>query len=144
MDDPYRLSRFVTAQNDDDTYASVVAELRAGHKVTHWMWFIFPQIVGLGHSATAREYAISNVAEARAYLDHPVLGARLLECTQLLLATNDRTATQILGATDAMKLRSSMTLFHAADPTNSVYQQVLDKYFQSQPDEATATRLNQQ
>jgi uncharacterized protein (DUF1810 family) len=115
MDDPWRLDRYVTAQERGGTYQRAVAELRAGAKVSHWMWFVFPQIAGLGMSAMSREYAISSIAEARAYLDHPVLGPRLVECAGIVAGTEGRSAEQIFGPVDAMKLRSSMTLFAAAD-----------------------------
>jgi uncharacterized protein (DUF1810 family) len=115
MGDPWRLDRYVTAQERGGTYQRAVAELRAGAKVSHWMWFVFPQIAGLGMSAVSREYAISSIAEARAYLDHPVLGPRLVECAGIVAGTEGKSAEQIFGPVDAMKLRSSMTLFAAAD-----------------------------
>ena len=142
MTDPYDLQRFVVAQRH--SYDDAVAELRSGRKTTHWMWFVFPQIAGLGHSPTARTYAITSLAEARAYLAHPVLGHRLRECTSILIALPDgpgRTAEQIFGGIDAMKLRSSMTLFLHADPGEKVFRQVLDKYFGSAPDPATEERI---
>jgi len=111
MNDPYRLNRFLIAQDRGDTYAAAVAELRAGRKVSHWMWFVFPQIAGLGRSPMAQEFAISSLAEARAYLAHPVLGARLVESARILRDLDGRSAQEILGGIDAMKLRSSMTLF---------------------------------
>src|SRR4051794_7666052 len=114
MGDPYDLSRFVTAQ--DGVYPDVVAELRRGRKTGHWMWFIFPQVAGLGRSSMAQRYAIGSLTEARAYLQHPVLGPRLVECATILLGNSDSTAEQILGTVDAMKLRSSMTLFQRAAP----------------------------
>jgi len=123
-------------------YQDAVAELRAGAKVSHWMWFVFPQIAGLGMSAISREYAISGVAEARAYLRHPVLGPRLLECAGILTQTDGKSAKAILGSVDAMKLRSSMTLFGAADPEQSVFGTVLRKYFNGDLDEATLARLS--
>src|SRR5215813_3869347 len=116
MDDPYNLERFVAAQDADGTYQNALAELRAGNKSGHWMWFVFPQIAGLGQSPTSRRYAIGSLAEARAYLRHPLLGPRLLECAAILLGTHRRTAEQIFGGIDATKLRSSMTLFRLADP----------------------------
>jgi uncharacterized protein (DUF1810 family) len=139
--DPYRLERFVAAQDRGGTYLRAVAELRAGAKVSHWMWFVFPQVAGLGSSAVAREYAISGLAEARAYLGHPVLGARLVECAGIVAATDGKTAEAIFGPVDAMKLRSSMTLFGAADPDQPVFDEVVRKYFGGQPDEATLARL---
>lgn len=113
MNDPYRLRRFENAQNQG-TYEAAVTELRAGRKASHWMWFIFPQIAGLGHSSMSRTYAISSLSEAEAYLTHPVLGPRLIECARILTGLTGRTAEEIFGATDAMKLRSSMTLFARA------------------------------
>ena len=141
MDDPYRLERFVQAQDTDGTFQRAVAELRAGRKVTHWMWFVFPQVEGLGLSAMSQRYAISGLAEARAYLQHPVLGTRLVECATVLAATDGKSAAEILGAVDAMKLRSSMTLFAAAAPDQPAFGAVLTKYFGGSPDEATLARL---
>jgi len=148
--DPWRLERFVAAQDRGGTYRGAVAELRAGAKVSHWMWFVFPQIAGLGMSAMAREYAISSIAEARAYLDHPVLGPRLVECAGIVAGTEGRSAERIFGPVDAMKLRSSMTLFAAAagggeqdpgEPGGNVFRAVLAKFFDGAADEATLTRL---
>jgi uncharacterized protein (DUF1810 family) len=141
MDDRYDLERFVEAQNAGGTYDQVTAELREGQKVSHWMWFVFPQIAGLGRSATARQYAISSVDEAKAYLAHPVLGPRLLECTGIVAMLSGRTAPEIFGELDAHKLRSSMTLFHAAAPDEPAFAQVLDVYFDGLKDEATTQRL---
>ena len=142
MDDPYRLERFVVAQDRAGTYRQAVAELRAGRKQSHWMWFVFPQIAGLGSSPMAREFAIETLAEARAYLAHPVLGPRLAECSQILnAAAHGTTATEILGPIDAMKLRSSMTLFAAAAPEWQTFADVLGRFFDGQPDEATLERL---
>ena len=137
MDDPYDLARFVAAQDADGTYDQATAELRAGSKVSHWMWFVFPQIAGLGHSSVSRRYAIRSVAEARAYLDHPVLGPRLVECATIVAGLAGRTAEQIFGGIDAQKLRSSMTLFLQAAPGEPVFQRVLDRYFGGKPDPAT-------
>jgi uncharacterized protein (DUF1810 family) len=137
VDDPYDLGRFVTAQDSGGSYERAVAELRRGAKVSHWMWFVFPQIAGLGHSATARHFAISSIAEARAYLAHPVLGPRLAECTGIVAGLAGRTAEQIFGGIDALKLRSSMTLFRLADPEQEVFGQVLDRYYEGSPDAAT-------
>ena len=142
--DPYRLERFAAAQDLGGTYERAVAELRAGVKVSHWMWFVFPQVAGLGMSAMAREFAISSVAEAGAYLAHPVLGPRLRECARIVADTEGGTAERIFGPVDAMKLRSSMTLFEAADPAKAdqnVFRAVLAKYFDGVPDEATLARL---
>jgi uncharacterized protein (DUF1810 family) len=141
MDDRYDLERFVQAQNAGGTYDQVTTELREGQKVSHWMWFIFPQIAGLGRSETARRYAISWVDEANAYLAHPVLGPRLLECTGIVAMLSGRSAAEIFGTLDAQKLRSSMTLFHAAAPDEPAFRQVLDVYFDGQQDEATTQRL---
>jgi len=140
-DDHYRLERFVAAQDSGGTYQRAVAELRAGAKVSHWMWFVFPQVAGLGMSAMSREYAIAGLAEARAYLSHPVLGPRLLECAGILAGTEGKSAEAILGPVDAVKLRSSMTLFGAADPDQPVFGTVLRKYFGGLPDEATLARV---
>jgi uncharacterized protein (DUF1810 family) len=136
--DPYDLERFVAAQNAGGTYDHATAELRQGQKTSHWMWFVFPQIAGLGHSPTSRMYAISSLAEARAYLAHPVLAPRLAECAEIVYGVQDRTAEQIFGGIDAQKLRSSMTLFLHADPGAHVFRQVLDKYFGGIGDPGTA------
>ena len=141
MDDPYRLDRFLQAQDSGGTFQRAVAELRAGRKVSHWMWFIFPQIAGLGLSATSQRYAISGLTEARAYLEHPVLGPRLIECATILAATDGKSAAEILGSVDAMKLRSSMTLFAVAARDQPAFSAVLTKYFGGTPDEATLARL---
>jgi uncharacterized protein (DUF1810 family) len=139
--DPYRLGRFVAAQDRGGTYQRALAELRAGLKVSHWTWFVFPQIAGLGFSAMAREYAISSLAEARAYLAHPVLGGRLAECAGALIAVDGKSAEDILGPVDAMKVRSSMTLFQAAAPGEAIFADVLGRYFGGIADEATTSRL---
>src|SRR5215469_383432 len=133
MSDPYQLERFTAAQDQDGTYERAVAELRAGRKVSHWMWFIFPQIEGLGFSAISRRYAISSLDEARAYLTHPVLGPRLTQAANIVAGAEGKSAEQIFGPVDALKLRSSMTLFGAADPDESVFSKVLDKYFAGTP-----------
>lgn len=135
------LRRFESAQDSGGTYGTAVSELRLGHKVGHWMWYIFPQIVGLGVSATSQKYAISSLQEAQAYLAHPVLGPRLLDCARIVAALDGPTAAEIFGSVDAMKLRSSMTLFGRAAPDEPVFQQVLEKYFDGRPDEATLARL---
>ena len=139
MTDPFDLQRFVTAQ--DEVYDDVVAELAAGHKESHWMWFVFPQVAGLGFSRNAEFYAIGSRAEALAYLEHPALGARLTECAELLLAVKGRTATRILGSPDDVKLRSSMTLFSQVAAQGSVFTKVLEKYYGGMPDPATLTAL---
>jgi uncharacterized protein (DUF1810 family) len=140
--DPYRLRRFTLAQDEGKTYEAAVAELRAGRKRSHWMWFIFPQISGLGQSPVSKTYAIASLAEAAAYLADPVLGARLTECSRILTELTGGTAQDIFGATDAMKLRSSMTLFARAAPEQPLFQQVLDQYFGGQADPATDRLLN--
>lgn len=133
--DPFDLSRFVTAQ--ENVYAHALAEIRAGRKRTHWMWYIFPQIDGLAVSSTSKFYAMKSLDEARAYLDHPVLGPRLRECAQALLDVNGPTAHQIFGAPDDIKLRSCVTLFAIVSPPGSVFDQVLQKYFAGEPDPRT-------
>jgi uncharacterized protein (DUF1810 family) len=134
------LERFVTAQDSAGTYQHAVAELRKGRKTSHWMWFIFPQIAGLGRSAMAQAYAINNLAEAQAYLAHPVLGPRLVECATLVASHQGLSAEQIFGGIDAIKLRSSMTLFAHADPDQEVFGQVIDQYFEG-PDPETERRI---
>jgi len=137
MDDPYDLQRFVLAQDAGATYQHAVEELRRGQKTSHWMWFVFPQIAGLGLSPTSQRYAISSLDEAREYLGHPVLGPRLVQCAEIVAAVEHRTALQIFGGIDAQKLRSSMTLFMRAAPEQPVFQDVLDRYFNGLPDPAT-------
>jgi uncharacterized protein (DUF1810 family) len=141
MDDPYDLARFVAAQDAHGTYHQATAELRAGSKASHWMWFVFPQITGLGQSPVSRRYAIRSLAEAEAYLAHPVLGPRLVECATIVAGLADRTAEQIFGSIDAQKLRSSMTLFLYTGPAEPVFRQVLDQYFGGTPDPATEQRI---
>ncbi len=134
--DPYDLKRFMAAQ--EGVYGGVLAELGSGRKRSHWMWFIFPQIDGLGHSPTAMYYAIKNMAAARAFLDHPVLGARIRECAEAVLAIEGRSASEIFGYPDDMKLKSSMTLFASvAEDPESVFNRVLDKYYGGGKDSAT-------
>jgi uncharacterized protein (DUF1810 family) len=140
-DDPYDLRRFVAAQDAGGTYQRALAELQAGRKTSHWMWFVFPQIAGLGYSPASRRYAITSLDEARAYLAHPVLGARLAECATILTGLTGRTAEQIFGGIDALKLRSSLTLFMHADPGQPLFRQVLDQYFGGIPDPATEERI---
>jgi uncharacterized protein (DUF1810 family) len=135
--DPYGLARFVSAQDADGTYRAAVAELRAGRKRTHWMWFVFPQLAGLGHSSTAQRFAISSLAEAGAYLRHRVLGPRLLECSGIVAEAQGRTAEEIFGPVDAMKLRSSVTLFMRAAPEELSFPRILERYFAGIPDPAT-------
>lgn len=135
------LNRFLDAQERD--YARALSEIRAGRKRSHWMWYIFPQLAGLGHSSTAQFYAIKDAAEAEAFLAHPILGSRLREITEALLAVEDKTAEEIFGFPDVLKLRSCATLFaHISEP-GSVFERVLEKYYHSQPDEATLRLLKQ-
>jgi uncharacterized protein (DUF1810 family) len=157
-DDRFDLERFVAAQDSVGTYDQALAELRRGRKTGHWIWFIFPQIAGLGQSQTSRTFAISSLAEARAYLEHPVLGPRLKECARILAGsgsgsdtgagagTGSRrgTAEQILGGLDAQKFRSSMTLFLRADPGEPLFAQLVNQYFNGQPDVATDRLLHAQ
>lgn len=135
------LDRFVEAQRA--AYDAALGELRSGRKTGHWIWFILPQIVGLGRSDVSRFYAIASLDEARAYLAHPILGARLRECAAAMLAIERRSATDIFGGTDAMKLRSSMTLFHRAAPDEPLFRDVLVRYFEGIPDPATDERLGE-
>ena len=135
----YDLERFVNAQQG--VYSGALAELRAGRKTGHWMWFVFPQIAGLGRSAMSQRYAIDSLAEARAYLEHPVLGARLRECAAAVLVAPGPTAEEILGGIDAVKLRSSMTLFHRAAPDEAIFSRVLDRFYGGAADPATDALL---
>jgi len=139
MDDPYKLERFVEAQ--ERLYPEVCAELRRDRKSSHWMWFVFPQIRGLGHSPMAQRFAIASLAEARAYLGHPVLGPRLRECTQLVIDVEGRTALEIFGSPDDIKFRSSMTLFSLAAPDEPLFKTALTKYFSAGPDPETLPRV---
>ena len=142
--DPFDLARFVAAQDAGGTYRAALAELRDGRKRTHWMWFVLPQVAGLGNSDTARRYAVSGLEEARAYLAHPVLGPRLLECVQALAdldAARAPDARTVLGDVDAAKLRSSLTLFARADPQEQLFAAVLQRYFGGEADPATLARL---
>jgi uncharacterized protein (DUF1810 family) len=134
------LERFVSAQDSGGTYQQAVTELRKGRKTSHWMWFIFPQIAGLGRSAMAQAYAISDLAQAQAYLRHPVLGQRLVECAEIVASHHGLTAEQIFGGIDSIKLRSSMTLFAHADPEQAIFREVIDQYFAG-PDPETERRL---
>ena len=139
MDDPFDLERFVEAQAP--VYERVRSELREGRKRSHWMWFVFPQIEGLGSSAMARRFAIASREEARAYLAHPVLGARLIECTRLVNRVEGKSVSQILGSPDDMKFRSSMTLFAQTAPENRDFADALEKFFGGEPDPLTIERL---
>jgi uncharacterized protein (DUF1810 family) len=136
------LERFVTAQQP--VYPQVLAELRRGRKTSHWMWFIFPQIIGLGQSPMAVHFAIQSMEEARAYLTHPLLGPRLRECAGAVLAVEDRTAEEVFGPIDAKKLRSCVTLFHRAAPTEPLFRRVLDDWFRGMPDDKTDMLLSRQ
>jgi uncharacterized protein (DUF1810 family) len=139
VSDPFDLRRFVDAQTH--TYDQALAELRAGEKRTHWMWFVFPQIAGLGHSGMAQRFAITGLDEARAYLAHPTLGRRLVESARALTDLDTADAGRVLGPVDAQKLRSSMTLFAHAAPDEPVFREVLDHYFDGTEDDATTSRL---
>src|SRR5258706_5506885 len=138
-EDPFALERFLLAQAG--VIDRVLGELRAGCKQSHWMWFVFPQIAGLGRSATALHYAIASLGAARAYLAHPVLGARLRDCTQLVLDVEGRSAHAIFGSPDDLKFHSSMTLFALAAPSEKLFQAALEKYFAGQTDAATLAQL---
>ncbi|HEY4080409.1 MAG TPA: DUF1810 domain-containing protein [Burkholderiaceae bacterium] len=135
----FKLQRFVDAQAP--VIGRVVDELRAGRKRSHWMWFVFPQLAGQGRSETAQHYAIASLAHARAYLAHPLLGQRLRECSELVLAVQGRSVNEIFGAPDDLKFRSSMTLFSRADPAAEVFRACLEKYFEGRPDAGTLSLL---
>ncbi|HSE74880.1 MAG TPA: DUF1810 domain-containing protein [Dongiaceae bacterium] len=139
MAEGFDLQRFVDAQAP--VYGRVCGELRNGRKQSHWMWFIFPQIAGLGHSPMAQRYAISSLAEAKAYLEHPILGPRLRECTRLVLSVEGRSAREILGAPDDMKFRSCLTLFAHAAPEEPLFHDALRKYFYGAFDPLTVEKL---
>ena len=139
--DPFNLNRFKSAQ--DSIYDAVLAELRSGQKRSHWMWYIFPQIDGLGYSTTSKYYAIKSVEEARQYLNHPVLGPRLLECAEAVLAVEGRTISEILGYPDDLKLKSSMTLFECVSDPHSVFALILYKYFHGERDIRTLQMLGE-
>jgi uncharacterized protein (DUF1810 family) len=139
MDDPFHLDRFVRAQ--EPVYETALAELRDGRKASHWMWYIFPQIEGLGLSAISQHYAVTCLDEARAYLAHPVLGARLVECAEVVNAVQGRSAHEIFGTPDDLKLRSCLTLFAEAAPETPVFAEALAKYFAGEPDPATLAQL---
>lgn len=141
MDDPFDLDRFVRAQDHGSTYRRALGELRRGRKQTHWMWFVFPQLAGLGRSHLAREYAITSADEARAYANHPVLGLRLRECARTLIELDHGDPDAIFGSVDSLKLRSCMTLFCRAVPDEPLFGQVLDQYFGGVPDPWTAGRV---
>ncbi len=140
MEDNYNLQRFIKAQAG--IYETVVFELKNGHKTSHWMWFIFPQIKGLGFSAMSVQYSIKSVREAEEYLNHPVLGSRLRECTEIVLNLNGYSAKQIFGSIDQQKFKSSMTLFNALQQSEYIFELALRKYFKSLPDNRTLDLLN--
>ena len=133
--DPHDLKRFVQAQEDD--YERALSEVKSGRKRSHWMWYVFPQIDGLGFSTTSRLYSIKSIGEAKAYLSHPVLGPRLMECAEAVLGVEGRSAYEIFGPPDDMKLRSCATLFACVAPAGSVFERLLDKYFQGERDQKT-------
>jgi uncharacterized protein (DUF1810 family) len=139
MNDPYDLQRFVKAQ--DVNFESARDELRRGRKTSHWMWYVFPQIEGLGHSPISQKFAIKSKAEALAYLAHPVLGPRLIDCTRIVNSLEGLSAQQIFGTPDDMKFRSSMTLFHNVSPETGVFKTALRKYFDGDPDPRTLERM---
>lgn len=141
-EDRHGLQRFVAAQEDRAIYARALEELRAGRKQSHWIWFVFPQIAGLGESPMSQAYAIRSLDEARAYLEHPILGSRLHECCEALLAADPAaSADQILGGIDAIKVRSSMTLFTRADPAEKLFPAVLARFYSGEPDPETEARI---
>ncbi len=138
-DDPYDLTRFVRAQESD--YERALSEIRSGMKRTHWMWYIFPQLDGLAFSSTSKYYSIKSLAEAKAYLDHPILGPRLLECTEAVVRVEGRSATEIFGSPDDLKLRSCATLFTCVSPRHSVFDRLLTKYYRGGRDGKTLQLL---
>lgn len=138
-DDPYNLDRFLRAQEDD--FERALSEIKSGRKRTHWMWYIFPQFEGLAFSATSQHYSIKSVAEARAYIDHPVLGPRLLECAEAAVHVEGRSANEIFGSPDDLKLRSCATLFACVSPPGSLFERLLAKYYSSARDEKTLRLL---
>jgi len=135
MDDPYGLSRFIEAQDTD--YEQALAEIRSGRKRSHWMWYVFPQFTGLGSSPTSSHYAIKSRDEAEAYLSHPILGRRLVECAEAVVQIRDRSALEVFGSPDDMKLRSSATLFASLSPEGSVFHRLIDQYFDGRRDDRT-------
>src|SRR5262249_27628323 len=138
-DDPHNLRRFVEAQEED--FERALSELKSGKKRTHWMWYIFPQLDGLGFSSTAKHYSIKSIEEARAYLDHPVLGPRLLECAEEVVRIEGRSATEIFGSPDDLKLRSCATLFACISPPGSVFERLLEKFYGGRRDDKTLRLL---
>jgi uncharacterized protein (DUF1810 family) len=140
-EDPFDLQRFVDAQDEMRTYDAALAELRAGRKRGHWMWFVLPQLAGLGRSSTAEHFGIGGAAEARAYLAHPVLGPRLRDCARALADLGGRDPVAVVGPVDALKLRSSMTLFAQVAPDEQVFRAVLDRFYEGADDPATVSML---
>jgi uncharacterized protein (DUF1810 family) len=140
--DPYDLTRFVKAQ--EQTYDQALAELNAGRKRSHWMWYVFPQLDGLGSSPITKRYSLKSEAEARAYLDHPVLGPRLVECAEAILRVEGKSAREILGSPDDLKLKSCATLFARVSPPGSVFERILEKFYSGEPDAATLRLLARQ
>lgn len=140
--DPFDLERFVAAQDSGGSYQHALLELRDGHKREHWIWFVLPQLAGLGSSPMSQRYAIRSLDEARAYLRHPVLGGRLVECAEALLELDGDDPVAVMGSLDASKLRSSMTLFAGVPDVNPVFGRVLDRYYHSQPDPVTRRLLD--
>ena len=137
--DPFDLNRFISAQ--EGVYNGVLSELKAGHKRTHWMWYIFPQIDGLAYSSMSKHYAIKSLAEAQSYLDHPVLGKRLRECAETILALEGRSASEIFGSPDDLKLKSSLTLFASVPDAEPIFAAALDKYYHGERDSKTLKLL---
>jgi uncharacterized protein (DUF1810 family) len=133
--DPYNLNRFLKAQ--EGVYEQALSEIQRGQKRSHWMWYLFPQFKGLGFSPTSKRYSIKSIDEAKAYLDHPVLGSRLVECTEAVLKVEGRSAHDIFGSPDDLKLKSCATLFEYVSPKESVFEQLLDQYFQGERDQKT-------
>ena len=142
VSDPFHLARFVSAQ--EGVFDTALAELRRAQKRSHWMWFIFPQVAGLGNSLTSKKYAITGLDEARSYLSHPLLGPRLLDCCRAILSVQGKSASEIMGYPDDLKLRSSMTLFSLAGNSTPEFQEVIDRYFSGQLDRRTLELLNVQ
>ena len=140
VSDPYDLNRFVRAQ--EQSYQQALSELERGRKQSHWMWYVFPQFEGLGSSPTSKLYSIKSEAEARAYLEHPVLGPRLAECAEAMLAVDGKSARAILGSPDDMKLKSCATLFAHVSPPGSVFERLLDKFYDGERDAATLRLLS--
>jgi uncharacterized protein (DUF1810 family) len=140
--DRFELERFVAEQDRAQTYRQALSELRLGHKRGHWIWFVFPQLAGLGSSSMSERYAIQSLDEARAYLQHPVLGERLVECADALLGLDGDDPVAVMGTIDALKLRSSMTLFASVPDANQVFERVLARYYQGQPDPVTVRLLH--